>query len=146
MAVRTGNSLPHISSEENLKAVLLAAKTVTYSSVGSGVQFLRIIERLGIAGEVRAKHVATIPGTAQVGDVVASGKAEVGVHQQSELLPIQGITIVGPLPGHLQIPIVYMAATIANAANPVNAARFAAFLRSEAAKVAIRKSGMRPPP
>jgi molybdate transport system substrate-binding protein len=107
VAVRAGAHKPDVSTAEKLKAALLAAKTVSYSSGASGLFFVRVLERLGIAEEIKAKLV--VPKAEPVGAVVARGEAEIGIHQLSELLPVSGIDIVGPLPAELQRKIVYSA-------------------------------------
>jgi molybdate transport system substrate-binding protein len=143
VAVRSGAPKPDVSTSEKFKAALLAAKTVSYSSGASGLFFVRVLERLGIADQIKAKLVAPKRGE-PVGAVVARGDAEIGIHQLSELLPVSGIDIVGPLPADLQRTIVYGVSVLPASKQPEAAKAFVAFLRSAAAAAIIKKSGMDP--
>ena len=98
--MRAGAPKPDISTPEAFKRTLLAAKSIAFSRIGaSGIHFAEVIERLGIAAEIRRK--ATISDS-YVGEIAARGEAELAVQQISELMPVAGIDIVGPLPGDLQ--------------------------------------------
>jgi molybdate transport system substrate-binding protein len=143
VAVRAGAAHPSIATAEHFKQALLAAKTVSYSRGASGIQFLRALERLGIGDAVKAKLVAPNPGEL-VGSVVARGDAEIGVQQLSELLPVKGIDILGPLPRELQTVIVYAASVLPRTTVPQAAQEFVAFLRSAEATEIIRHKGMEP--
>lgn len=146
LAVRAGAPRPDISTPEKLKSVLLAAKAVSYSAGASGMHFVKITERLGIASEVAAKRVAPRAGEL-VGAVVARGDADIAVQQISELLPVPGIQILDPLPAELQQVIIYGATAFPHAAPSAQreaAQAFIRFLRSEAARVVLRKKGLDP--
>ena len=143
VAVHAGAHKPDVSTSERFKAALLSAKTVSYSRGASGLFFARVLERLGIAEEVKAKLVAPKPGEL-VGAVVARGEAEIGIHQLSELLPISGIDIVGPLPVELQRKIVYSAFFFPAATQQEAARSFVSFLRTGVAGAIIRRKGMEP--
>src|SRR6266568_6676173 len=113
LAVKAGAPKPDISSPEALKRTLLAAKSVGYSTQGaSGIYFVTVIERLGIAAEVKAKHKDT---AGAVGELVAAGEAEIGVQQIPELAAVPGVEVIGPLPGDLQVITVFSAALDAKA-------------------------------
>src|SRR3954467_6593000 len=101
VAVRAGAPRPDISSADALKQALLAAKSVAYSGGASGTYIITMLQKLGIYDEVRAKASITQPNE-PVGGRVARGDAEIGFHQLSELIPVQGIDIIGPLPPGLQ--------------------------------------------
>jgi len=143
IAVRKGAPKPDVSTPEKLKAALLAAKTVSYSRGVSGLHFVSVLEKLGIAEEVKAKLV---PPQARelVGAVVARGDAEIGVQQFSELLPVDGIEILGPLPGDLQRFMVYGANALPGSKEPAAAKQFVDYLKSEPAAAVIKKKGMEP--
>jgi len=143
VAVRAGAPRPDIGTPEAFKHALLAAKTVSFSGGASGIQFLNALERLGIAEQVKAKKVTPQPGEL-VGAVVARGAAEIGVQQKSELLPVTGIDIVGPLPGDLQTVIVYAASVLPRSTERAAAQEFVRFLRSAEAASVIRAKGMDP--
>ena len=115
IAVRKGASRPDIGSPEALKDALLAAKSIAHSRTGmSGIYFPTVLSRLGIADAVRSRILMPESGT-PVGELVASGKAELGVQQISELLPVVGIEIVGPLPPALQKITTFSAGTLTGA-------------------------------
>jgi len=143
LAVRAGAPKPDISSAEKLKYVLLAAGTVSYSAGASGINFVRMTDRLGIADVVAAKRVAPRPGEL-VGAVVARGDADIGVQQFSELLPVAGIQILDPLPAELQETIIYGATAFPQSTQREAAQAFVRFLRSEAARAVLRRKGLDP--
>jgi molybdate transport system substrate-binding protein len=143
VAVHAGAHKPDVSTAERFKAALLSAKTVSYSRGASGLFFVRVLERLGIAEEIKAKLVAPRQGEL-VGAVVARGEAEIGIHQLSELLPVSGIDIVGPLPAELQRKIVYSAFAFPASTQQDAARSFVSFLRTGVAGAIIRRKGMEP--
>jgi molybdate transport system substrate-binding protein len=137
VAVRAGAPKPDISTPEAFKAALLAAKSVGISKGPS------LLDRLGIADAIKPKAVFTEAGQ-RVGTVIASGKAEIGVQQITELLASPGIDYIGPLPPALQTTIVYTTAASANAKEREAAAAFAKFLNSEAVLPIAKKMGLDP--
>lgn len=143
IAVRKGAMKPDVSTPEAMKAAFLAAKTVSYSRGVSGLHFVAVLERLGIADAVKAKLVPPQPGEL-VGAVVARGAAEIGVQQFSELLPVEGIEILGPLPGDLQRYMIYGASTLPGSPQADAAKAFVTYLKSEPAAAVLRKTGMEP--
>lgn len=143
IAVRTGASVPDISTVEALKRTLLAARSIAYSSSASGVYLSgELFVRLGIADQLKSKarQIESEP----VGEVVARGEAEIGFQQISELLPVKGISIVGPLPPGAQRVTVFAAGIPTAAQHPEAARVLIDFLASPAAAPAIRKSGLDP--
>jgi molybdate transport system substrate-binding protein len=142
LAVKAGAPKPDISSPEALKRALLAAKSVGYSTQGaSGVHFVKVIEQLGIAAEVKAKHKET---TGVVGELVAAGEAEIGVQQIPELAAVPGVEVIGPLPGDLQVITVFSAALDANAKDNEAAKAFLKFISAPAAAAAYKAKGLDP--
>lgn len=143
IAVKTGAPKPDISSAEAVKQMLLAAKTIAYSDSASGVYVsTEMFDKLGIQEAMKGK-ARKIPAT-PVGEIVAHGDAEIGFQQISELKPVEGIEIVGPLPDELQ-KITVFSAGIATASSEPNAGRvLIKFLSSPAARPEIVKSGMDP--
>lgn len=131
VAVRAGAAKPDITSPEALKRALLAAKSVAHSKTGmSGIYFPTVLARLGIADAMAPKIVLPDPGT-PVGEVVARGEAELGIQQISELLPVAGIEIVGPLPDGLQKITTFSAGVLAAAQEPDAARALVQFLAEE---------------
>jgi molybdate transport system substrate-binding protein len=142
IAVRKGAAKPDIGSPEGLKAALLAARAIAYSKTGiSGVYFPTVLERLGIADAVKAKVVIPPPGV-PVGEVVAKGDAELGAQQISELLPVPGIEVVGPLPAELQKTTVFSAGLFVGAKEPDAAMTLVKALIGPAARPLYAKKGM----
>ena len=145
IAVKSGAPRPDISSADAVKRALLATKSIAYSDSASGVYVsTEMFEKLGIADAMKDK-ARKIPAT-PVGEIVARGDAEIGFQQVSELLPVQGIDIVGQLPSELQKVTVFSAG-IASASREPDAGRaLIKFLASPAASAVIIKSGMEPIP
>jgi molybdate transport system substrate-binding protein len=146
VVVKAGAPLPDIGTDDAFKRALLAAKSVAYidpkAGGSSGIYVDKLLERLGIADQVRAKAVLVQGGA--VADKVADGEAEIGVHQISEILPVAGVTLVGPLPADIQNFTVY-AAGVGSAAKDVAAAKgFVQFLTGPHALPIIKAKGMEP--
>ena len=141
VAVRAGAPKPDISSGTAIKKALLAAKTVGYSTGPSGVYLMGLFERLGIAAEVKAK-TRQVPSGGTVGTILASGEAELGFQQVSELVHFSGVDFVGPLPPEIQHVTVFSAGIHANAKVPEEARALLNFLIAPAARTVIQKHGL----
>jgi molybdate transport system substrate-binding protein len=143
VAVRKGAKRPDIASPEALKRALLAAKSVAHSKSGmSGIYFPTVLARLGIADAMKAKIVIPDPGT-PIGEVVAKGEAEIGIQQISELLPVAGIEIVGPLPAALQKITTFSAGVLTAAKEPDAAAALLKFVAAAAPRL-LKQKGLEP--
>ena len=143
VAVRKGAKRPDIASPEALKRALVAAKSVAHSKSGmSGIYFPTVLARLGIADAMKAKIVIPDPGT-PVGEVVAKGDAEIGIQQISELLPVAGIEIVGPLPDALQKITIFSAGVLTAAKEPSVAAALLKFVAAETPRL-LKHKGLEP--
>ena len=143
MAVKAGAPKPDISTVEALKRTLLAAKSVAYSDSASGVYLsTELFPKLGIWDRIKSKSkkIEADP----VGGVVATGEFEIGFQQISELRPVKGIDIVGPLPEGAQQVTIFAAGIPASATHPEAARALIQWLASPAAYAAIRKSGLEP--
>jgi molybdate transport system substrate-binding protein len=144
IAVRTGAHKPDISTLEELKRTLLAAKSIAYSDSVSGVYVsTELFQRLGIADGIRSKCIKV---EGMVGPAIARGDAEIGFQQLSELLPIAGIDIVGPIPSEAQKITTFSGGVAVTSKEPEIAKQFLRFLASPEAAPAIKKSGMQPVP
>jgi molybdate transport system substrate-binding protein len=144
IAVRKGAPKPEIGSPEALKRALVAAKSVAHSKTGmSGIYFPTVLARLGIADEMKSKIVMPDPGT-PVGEVVAKGDAEIGVQQISELLPVAGVEVVGPLPKELQKITTFTAGVLAAAREAAVAEALVKFIASRSPPLLASK-GLEPP-
>lgn len=143
MAVRKGAPRPDISTVAALKATLLRATSVAYSASASGVYLTtELFPRLGV-GERLARTGRRIESE-RVGTVVARGDAEIGFQQISELLPIAGIDLVGPLPADAQRVTVFSAGLAAQSTKQEAVRSLVAFLQSEAASPIIIRAGLEP--
>jgi len=142
VAVKTGAPKPDISSGEALKRTVLAAKGIAYSTGPSGIYLIKLFERMGIAEQIksRVKQVQGVPA----GSIVARGEAELAFQQVSELLPVPGIDLVGPLPPDVQEITIFAAGLHAKAPHPDAARALIKHLTAPAAASVIRKKGMEP--
>src|SRR3984957_1526802 len=148
VVVKAGAPLPDISTDEAFKRALLAAKSVAYidpkAGGSSGIYVAGLLQRLGIADQVNAK-AKLIHGGA-VADHIADGEAEIGVHQISEILPVAGVTLVGPLPAEIQNFTVYSAGVSTAAKDAATARALVKFLSGPHALPIIKAKGMEPAP
>jgi molybdate transport system substrate-binding protein len=146
LAVRQGAPRPDISSVAAFKRTLLNARSVVYADPAkggaSGVYFAEVLERLGISEQMKPKAIL-VPG-AQAAEVVARGKAELGIGQTSEIVPVAGAELVGPFPADLGRLTVFSAGTGIASTSPKNAAALTRFLTAEAAAHVFRAKGFEP--
>lgn len=144
--VKTGGPLPDISTVDAFKRTLLAAKSVAYidpkAGGSSGIYVGGLLARLGIADQINAKAMLVHGGA--VADHVADGEAEIGIHQISEILPVVGVKLVGPLPAEIQNFTVYAAGVGAAAKDGAAALAFVKFLSGPRALPIITAKGMQP--
>lgn len=142
VAVRAGAPKPDISSGEALKRAVLAAKSIVYSTGPSGIYIASLFQRMGIADAIKAR-IKQVQGE-PAGAVVARGEAEIGFQQMSELLPVAGIDLIGPLPADVQQITVFSAGIHVGAKSPDAARALVRFLTAPAAAPVIRRKGMEP--
>jgi len=146
VAARAGATKPDISSVDAFKNTLLAAKSIVYADPAkggaSGVYFARVLDRLGIAEQMKAKTIL-VPG-AQAAEVVAKGEAELGVAQGSEIVPIAGAQLVGPLPGDLASTTLFTAGIAAGSKSPELAKDLIKFLTGPEAAPRLKAKGFEP--
>lgn len=143
VAVPAGAAQPDIASEEAVRQAVLAAPSVSYSTGPSGVALAKMFERWGIADQVKGKIVTPPPGT-PVGSLVAKGQVALGFQQLSELIHVEGIAIVGPLPPAIAIDTIFSAAICKGSARADGAKALLAFMASPDAADAKRRQGMQP--
>lgn len=142
-AVRAGAARPEIGSEQALRAALLAAERIGYSTGPSGEALLRLLERWGIAACVRPRLVQAPPGV-PVAKLVADGEADLGFQQLSELLDEPGVEVLGTLPQGAAAATVFSAARCSASRHREAVASLLEFLRSPQATEAKRLCGMEP--
>jgi molybdate transport system substrate-binding protein len=144
MAVRAGAPRPDISTVDALKNTLLQAKSIGYSASESGKYLTtQLVQRLGIADQVLGK-CRLVGGGERVGAVVARGELAIGFQQLSELLPVQGIAHITPLPPEVQKVSSFAAGVAASSPDRARARSAIEFLASPAAAQAITNSGLEP--
>jgi molybdate transport system substrate-binding protein len=143
---RADTPKPDISSVDAFKRTLLSAKSIVYADPAtggaSGVYFARVLDRIGLAQEMKPKTIL-VPG-AQAPDMVAKGEAELGIAQASEILPISGVQLVGPLPGELASVTVFTAGIGTGAKAPEAAKAFIQFLVGPIGAPLLKAKGFEP--
>ena len=144
--VREGAARPDIATVDAFRQALLDAKSVAYidpaSGGSSGIYVSGLLDRLGIAGQVRPNAVL-VPGGLVAGRI-ASGEAELGIHQISEISHVPGVVLVGPLPAAIQNYTVYAAGVSAATAQPDLARALLAHLAGPGTAALLRDKGMEP--
>lgn len=143
VAVKAGEPRPDIGTEEDLRAAVLAAPSIGYSTGPSGTALLKLFERWGIATQLQPRLKQARPGV-PVGTMVASGEAALGFQQLSELIHVEGISLLGPMPAPVQIDTVFSGAACATARDPQTVRALLEFMASPAADEAKRRQGMQP--
>jgi molybdate transport system substrate-binding protein len=144
VGVREGAPKPDISTPDAFKQALLAARSLTYvdpaQGATSGIHFAGLLQKFGIADAVKPK-TTLVPG-GYPAELVAKGEVEMVVHQISEIVPVRGVTLVGPLPKDVQKVTTYSAGIAKKAATPETARAFVAFLTSPAMKPKFVAAGL----
>lgn len=143
IAVRRGAAQPDIATEAAVRQAVRAARSISYSTGPSGVHLAGLFQRWGIADEIAPRIVQAPPGV-PVGSLVARGEVELGFQQLSELMHLEGIEVLGPLPPAIQILTTFSAAVCTSAAQPEAARRLLAFMASPEADETKRRHGMQP--
>jgi len=146
VVVKEGAAKPDIGSVEKFKQALLAAKSVAYidpaSGGSSGIYIDKLLVKLGIADQIRPK--AKLKKGGLVAELIADGTAELGIHQISEIVPVKGTTLVGPLPKDIQNTTTYAVAMSAAAKSKDAAAAFIKTLSGPQAAAVLHAKGMEP--
>ena len=143
LAVRAGAPKPDISSTEAFKRTLVNAKSIAYPKEGlTGLHMAKVLDRLGIAGVMGPK--ATLTGSGSPAELVSRGDAEIAAHIIPELLAVQGVELLGPLPPEVQTYIVLPGGVSASAMQPEAAREFLKFLTGPVAIPVIRSKGYEP--
>jgi molybdate transport system substrate-binding protein len=143
VAVRAGSPKPDISSEDAVHQAVLAAPTLSYSTGPSGVALAKLFDHWGIAEQIQGRIVTAPPGV-PVGRLVAKGEVALGFQQLSELIHVEGITIVGALPPAIQITTTFTAAMTTGCTRPAEVQDLLDYMASDEAAEAKRRQGMEP--
>ena len=141
VAVKAGAPKPDLSTVAAFRATMLAAESVAYSKIGaSGIYFAALLERMGIADQVKTQIVPT----GFTAERVANGQAELAVQQISELLVVPGIEIAGPLPADIQTVATFSGGVLRASAMQDAARDFLRFLAGSDAEAVLIASGLKP--
>ncbi len=143
VAVREGTPHPDLSTPEAMKAAVLAAPRTGYSTGPSGEHMLRLIDAWSIREALGERLVQAPPGV-PVGRLLAEGRVDLAVQQMSELMNLNGVAIVGPLPAAVQSNTVFTAGIARSARQAEAARRVIAFMASPGTAAAKRANGMQP--
>jgi molybdate transport system substrate-binding protein len=147
IAVKAGAAKPDISTPEALKHTLLTTESVAYSepSAGgaSGVYFAKLLERMGIAQQMKPKTKYP-PAGGFSAELLLTGEAELAVQQKPELLHVRGVEIVGFLPGDLNLVTEFAAALMSGSKNAETGKALIGSLRSSEAAAVFRAKGLEP--
>jgi molybdate transport system substrate-binding protein len=143
VAVRQGTVKPDISSEDAFCRAVMAGGRIGYSTGPSGVALIKLFERWGIMGAIKDRIVQAPPGI-PVGAMVARGEVALGLQQLSELMHLDGIEVVGPLPDAIQITTTFSAGICRAATQPRAATQLLQFMASPETAPAIARHGMDP--
>ena len=143
IAVRAGTARHPIATSEDVKAAVLAAPTLSYSTGPSGVYLEKLFKHWEILEEIRPRIVVPPPGV-PVGSLVADGRAALGFQQLSELMGVPGVMVLGPLPDPIQTVTVFSGAVCARSARPAAARELLAYMQAPAMAALKRRHGMEP--
>jgi len=143
VAVKAGAARPDIGSEDALRRAVLGARSLACSTGPSGVALAQLFERWGIADELRSRIVQPPPGV-PVGTLVARGEVELGFQQWSELIHVQGIELLGPLPEAVRITTIFSGGVCTASTRPEAARAVLEYMASPDAAEAKRRQGMTP--
>ena len=143
IAVKAGAPRPDVADEQALRAAVLGARSIGYSTGPSGVHLAGLFERWGIADAIATRIVRAPPGV-PVGALIARGDVELGFQQLSELMHVPDIEVIGPLPPEIQVVHVFSAAVCIASNRGAAAMALLSFLASPEADAAKRRHGMEP--
>ncbi len=143
MAVRAGAPIPDISTPERFTDVLLTAKSIGYSASASGTYLSTVLfPKIGLWDEIEPKSKRIV--SERVGAVVARGDVEVGFQQISEILPIHGAVLAGPIPSEYQRVETFSAGITSSSENMADAEQLIEYLSSGAVASTIESTGLEP--
>ncbi|MFD9334314.1 substrate-binding domain-containing protein [Streptomyces sp. NPDC060028] len=143
-AVPEGTPVPALGSESDLRAALLSAKRIAYSTGPSGTSLVDLITRMDLAAMLGGRLVQAPPGV-PAGSLLSSGQADLAFQQHSELMDLPGVVVIGPLPGDTAISSMFSGGVLAASAQPRRAREVLDLLGSDAASRIARARGMRTP-
>jgi molybdate transport system substrate-binding protein len=146
VVVKEGAPKPDIGTVDKFKQALLAAKSVAYidpaSGGSSGIYVDKLLVKLGIADQIKPK--AKLKQGGHVADLIVSGEAELGIHQISEIVPVKGAALVGPLPKEIQSTTTYAAGLSTSAQDKGAVKELIEYLSGPDAAAVLKSKGMEP--
>ncbi|SDS64135.1 molybdate transport system substrate-binding protein [Streptomyces sp. TLI_053] len=140
-AVPAGAPVPALDSVSDLRAALLSATGIAYSTGPSGTALIGLIARLGLT-DALSERLVQAPAGVPAGSLLPSGRADLAFQQRSELTDLPGVVVVGPLPGDTAISSVFGGGVLASSGRPGRAREVLDLLGSEAAAGIARARGM----
>lgn len=146
VAVNEKAPAPDISTAAAFKATLLAAKSIVMvdpNTGTSGKHLAEVFQKLGVAEAIKPKTTYLQGG--YVVERVGTGEIELGLHQITEILPVKGIKLVGPLPAELQKVTIYQAAITAKPRDLAAAKAFLAVSQTPEMRAVIASKGFSSP-
>ena len=143
IAVRTGASRPLIHDADALRDAVLAARSIGYSTGPSGTALLALFERWGLAADLHARLMRAPPGV-PVGTLLARGEVDLGFQQRSELMNLEGIDVLGPMPAEVAIDTTFSAGICTASHQPGAVRALLDFMTSAPCAAAIHRHGMTP--
>ena len=143
IAVRKGSPRPAIGTEAALREALMSARTIGFSTGPSGTALQQNLDRWGILETLRPRLVQAQSGV-PVGELIARGDVELGFQQLSELIHLDGVDVIGPMPPGLEIVTTFSAGVCAGSTQPDAVRALLDFIGSSAADEAKRRHGMQP--
>jgi molybdate transport system substrate-binding protein len=148
VAVKKGAARPDISTLEKFKQALLAAKSIAYSGPGAGVSgahIAKVMEQLGIADQMKPKTVLGPGGpNGLIGNYLVRGEAELGIQQDSELMAVPGVDIVGPLPPEIALTTEFVFGVHTGATDAAAAKALGAFMCAPVTRAKMKEKGVTP--
>lgn len=146
VAVRAGAPRPKIDTVDDVRRALLAAKSIAYTDpstgAASGVHFVQLLERLGIAGMMKA--IMKLGDGGPVAEFVARGDAEIAIQQLCEHMLVPGVDVVGPLPDEINRTTTFTAGVARSATAPDEATALIRLLLAPHVRAAMPSHGLQP--
>jgi len=144
VGIQRGAARADIGTADAFKRAMLAAKSISWAKEGqSGIYFAGLLERMGIAEQMKPKVVPAATG-AEVGKLVAEGKVQYAVILVNELMATPGVEVLGPLPAELQSYTVFHAGVASGSRNAQGASALVKFLTAPSARAVFKAKGQEP--
>jgi molybdate transport system substrate-binding protein len=145
IAVRRGDPLPDVGTADALRTALAAADAIHFpdpAQATAGIHFAKVIEKLGLSGEVASRLRLAPNGATAMGELAASTtRRPIGCTQETEISATPGVVLVAPLPPGCDLATVYRCAIAAKAGTPIEAAEFMAMLSGDPGRDSRRQLG-----